>query len=80
MAEYTCPQCEGISDAEYAESNWRDVDGELCCSTYCATLQGGADEDSAQEARAEHTDEASGVLREQRIAEAKALLEAEGER
>ncbi len=79
MAEYTCPQCEGTSDAEYAESNWRDVDGELCCSTYCATLQGGADEDSAQEARAAYTDEASEGLREQRIAEARALLEAEGE-
>jgi len=77
--EYTCPVCEGESDAAYAGANWRDVDGELACSAYCAAIQGGADEDGAQEARASQTDAASDELREQRIAEAKAFLEAEGE-
>lgn len=79
MAEYTCPVCEGESDAEYAEANWREVDGELCCCAYCAAVQGGADEGEAQEARASQTDGSSEELKEQRIAEARAILEAEGE-
>lgn len=77
--EYTCPVCEGESDAAWAEAHWTDVDGELACSAYCAAIQDGASEEEAQEARAEHTESASGVLREQRVAEARALLEAEGE-
>ena len=81
MAEeqgYTCPTCGGESDAMWAEEHWRDVDGELCCSAYCAAIQGGADEEEAQQARAAHTEAVSGELREQRVAEARALLEAEG--
>lgn len=77
--EYTCPVCGGESDAAYAEARWRDVAGELACSAYCAAIQGGADEEEAQEARASQTDAAEGEMREQRIAEARALLEAEGE-
>ncbi len=79
MAEYTCPQCEGDSDATWAEARWRDVDGELCCSAYCAAIQDGASEDEAQQARAEHTESVAGELRAQRIKEARELLEAEGE-
>jgi protein gp37 len=79
VANYKCPQCKGESDAEWAEANWRDVDGKLCCSAYCAAKQGGADEEKAQKARAKHTEKAAGKLREQRVAEARALLEAEGE-
>ena len=77
--EYTCPQCGGESDLDYAESNWRDVGGNLCCSAYCAALEGGASEEEAQEARAAHTESAADAMRERRIAEARALLEAEGE-
>lgn len=79
MEEYTCPQCGGGSDAEYAETNWHHVDGELCCSVYCAAMQGSASEEEAQEARGQHTEESAGDLREQRVAEARAILEAEGE-
>lgn len=78
MAEYTCPVCKGESDAAWAEAHWRDVDGELACSAYCAAVQDGASEEEAQEVRAEHTDSVAGDLREQRIAEARAILEAEG--
>jgi len=77
--EYTCPVCGGESDAGYAEANWRDVEGELACSAYCAAIQGGADEEGAQEARASQTEAAGEELREQRIAEARAILQAEGE-
>lgn len=79
MEEYTCPQCGGTSDAEYAEANWHEVDGELCCCVYCAALEGGHAEDEAQEARAKHTEKSAGALKEQRVAEARAILEAEGE-
>lgn len=79
MAEYTCPVCEGESDEVWAEEHWREVDGELTCSAYCAAIEGGADEDEAQEARAAQTDASAGKLREQRISEARAILQAEGE-
>ncbi len=79
MEEYTCPRCGGTSDAEYAETNWHHVDGELCCSVYCAAMQDGASEEEAQGARAGHTERSAGALREQRVAEARAILEAEGE-
>lgn len=81
MAEemYVCPVCEGESDALWAEEHWRDVDGEKACSAYCAAIHGGASEEEAQEARGKHSDEHAEELREQRLAEARALLEAEGE-
>ena len=78
MEEYTCPQCGGASDAEYAEANWHHVDGELCCSAYCRALEDGFSEEVAQEARGAHTEVSAGALREQRVAEARAILEAEG--
>ncbi len=79
MAEYSCPQCGGESDAGYAEEHWREVGDGLCCSAYCAALEGGASEEEAQEARAEHTQSVEGEMREQRLAQARAILEAEGE-
>ena len=78
MAEYTCPSCGGESDATYAEANWPEVGDELCCSAYCAALEEGASEEEAQKARAKRTEHAAGELREQRIAEARAVLGAEG--
>lgn len=76
---YTCPVCEGQSDAAYAEANWREVDGKLCCCAYCAAIQGGADEEEAQEARASQTEGSQDELRRQRVEQARAILEAEGE-
>ena len=69
---------EGWAAVDFAEANWREVGGELYCSAYCAAKGEGADEDAAQNARAEHSESVAGELKEQRIAEAMALLEAEG--
>ncbi len=68
----------GFSSLDLAQSNWHEVAGSLYCSVYCAAIGGGASEDEAQAARVGHTEEYAGVLKEERIAEAKAVLEAEG--
>lgn len=79
MADYTCPQCGGESDAAYAEANWREVEDELCCCAYCEAIQAGADEEEAQDARASQTEGSEDELRAQRVEQARAVLEAEGE-
>lgn len=79
MADYTCPQCGGESDVAWAEEHWHEVDGKLCCCAYCAAIQGGDDEEEAQGARASQTEGSEDELRSQRVEQARAILEAEGE-
>lgn len=75
----TCPACKGEGPEDYVEANWTKVGDKACCSAYCAAKENGADEEKAQQARAKHTEKAAAGLREQRIDEARAILEAEGE-
>jgi hypothetical protein len=42
---------QGYAPVEYAERNWIEVDGQLCCSIYCAAKVAGLTEEQAQLAR-----------------------------
>ena len=70
-----CPVCEGYTTNA---DNWSESNGALCCSAYCRAINAGASEQEAQQARAEHTERVADSLREARINEARAILEAEG--